>query len=84
MENTELEKLRWALRHLLTHPLLSPGIMADEWEMEIEEAIEIYSLMCSTIMESFGFKDSHKIKLLNDKCFKKLCSFKKTDAPSDE
>ena len=83
MSEVEHEKLRWALRYLLTHPLLSPQVVADEWEIEIEEAIEICSILCATLTINFSVKDPKKIEAVNKKCFKKLCSYEKVDAPTD-
>ena len=39
------ERLRWALRYILCHPQLSPDVMSKEWNIDIENCIDICSYL---------------------------------------
>lgn len=58
------ERLRWALRYILCHPEMSPTILAEEWKISIDEAINICSVNFGTAVCDFGIGNG-KIRVDN-------------------
>lgn len=67
------ERLRWALRYILCHPDMSPGILSEEWKISIDEAINICSHNLATCVVEFGIGEGKRSFFsFEKKIFKKL------------
>lgn len=65
-------RLRWALRYILTHPEMSPAILADEWQIPIDDAINICASNLSVCMFKLNLKEFQDFSNIEDLIFTKL------------
>lgn len=71
-----LSRLRYALRYILVHPDMSPSIMAKEWKISIDEAIEICSKNFGTTVIEMGISSGEDFDHYEKEVFKKLMKLK--------
>ncbi len=60
MSKKKEERLRWALRYIICHPEMSPSIMAEEWEIEIDDAINICATNFGTAVADWGIGEGNR------------------------
>lgn len=76
-EKKRLERARWALRYVMCHPDISPDILSKEWQIPIEDAINICSQNIATAMTDFGIGEGEmSFESLEEKIFNKLVELK--------
>lgn len=68
------ERLKWALRYIRYHPDLNPSIVSKEWEIDIDEAINICSSLLAANIGEHGVFESDFLEEMQTKIFDKMVS----------